>query len=45
MLYFTFLRFISKGNAQKMNRSSLFSPRFQHKVVLLVVLAIFAVGF
>ena len=50
MLYFASLRYFlqkrgDKYNVCLMNRSSLILPRTEHKVVLLVVLTMFAVGF
>ena len=49
MLYFALLRFNNSENETHykeglMNRSSSISPRIQHKVFLLQVLTVFAVG-
>ena len=50
MLYRTLLRFFAKKEKGKytvtlINRSYLILPRIQHKVVLLVLRTVFAVGF
>ena len=49
MLYLSLLRFFRKEKGKYtvtlINRCSLFLPRIQHKVVLLVLQIVFAAGF